>query len=242
MQTGFLVPIKRSGNASPLYFVPSAGTTVFSLLQLTRTMQCDSPVFAFELSNVDSGIEDAQSVREIAALFAAEIRSHRETGPYIVAGHCIGGIIAFEIAAQLEAAGETVSAVLLLEAVPPGHDATNEAGTDQGAATAKAVAELCDNVRDNLSKLDTKIAARFGPLSWKLIKMSETYEVGGAVKSPVLMVRTQTHPEAVFESWQKLTESRYGEQIVPGNAFSMLTPPAVAITAKKIDSLLQSLS
>ncbi len=242
METGFLVPIKRTGNALPVYIVPSAGTTVFSLLQLAQTVQNDHPFLAFELSDTDNDIGKAKTYEEIAALFTTEIRSRQETGPYLIAGHCLGGIIAFEIAAQLEAAGETVAALLLLEAVPPGDTSTIETDANRRAETAKAIAELCDNVRENLSRLDTKVAARFGPLSWKLIDMSESYVARNAVKAPVMMLRTTTHPESVFQPWQRLTTGNYSEQIAPGDAFSMLAAPAVAVTAKRIDNLLQSLS
>jgi thioesterase domain-containing protein len=44
------------------------------------------------------------------------VRKIRPHGPYILGGFCNGGLIAFEMACQLEAQGETVSSLLLVSA------------------------------------------------------------------------------------------------------------------------------
>jgi thioesterase domain-containing protein len=40
----------------------------------------------------------------------------RPHGPYVVAGHCNGAYVAFELARQLIDAGETVPAVIVIDA------------------------------------------------------------------------------------------------------------------------------
>jgi len=61
------------------------------------------------------------SVEEHAALFCAAIRSLRPTGPYLLGGHCYGGIAAFEIARQLMASGQEVGLLALFEVPTPGY-------------------------------------------------------------------------------------------------------------------------
>jgi thioesterase domain-containing protein len=47
------------------------------------------------------------------------IRRLQPIGPYFLAGQCFGGRVAYEMARQLEAAGERIGLLLLLDASPP---------------------------------------------------------------------------------------------------------------------------
>lgn len=61
----------------------------------------------FELKNPDTHI------RDYATRYVEEIRAIQPNGPYKLAGYCIGGLIAFEIAQQIRAQGEQVDLVLV---------------------------------------------------------------------------------------------------------------------------------
>jgi acyl carrier protein len=56
------------------------------------------------------------------------LRKVRPRGPYVLAGYCNGGYVAFEMARQLVAAGEDVPVCVLLETHPPLGDAGAEDG------------------------------------------------------------------------------------------------------------------
>jgi thioesterase domain-containing protein len=51
----------------------------------------------------------------MAAQYLAAIRTVQATGPYYLGGFCLGGMLAFEIAQQLTAAGEDVGLVAMIE-------------------------------------------------------------------------------------------------------------------------------
>jgi thioesterase domain-containing protein len=55
----------------------------------------------------------------IARRYVEAIRAFQPTGPYFVGGWCVWGVVAFEVAAQLRAAGHEVGLVVLLHAVSP---------------------------------------------------------------------------------------------------------------------------
>ena len=57
----------------------------------------------------------ATHVKALAALYLDEIRSIQPQGPYLLGGYCFGGWVAFEIAQQLQAQGETVSLLALVQ-------------------------------------------------------------------------------------------------------------------------------
>ena len=234
MSSNFLVPIKRSGDAAPLFFVPSAGTTVLSLAQLARTMTIPHPLHAFEFLELPAGEKRPVSIEQIASLCLREIQRVQPAGPYFIGGHCWGGAVAFEIAARLEATSSDVAALMLLESVPPtGDEATSD--EPQRAQTAKAVSDLCDQVRDRLSRVSPALANRFGPLAWDLIDLALRYRATARISAPVLLIRTPTHPTIVFQDWGQRTTGSFKEQIVPGDAFSMLGAPIVSTVCKKLE-------
>jgi amino acid adenylation domain-containing protein len=65
------------------------------------------------------GREQPPKLPDIAAGYVRQIRRHQPRGPYLLAGLCFGGIVAYQAARQLEAAGEEVALVTVLDGVLP---------------------------------------------------------------------------------------------------------------------------
>lgn len=65
------------------------------------------------------GRDTRPSLSDIAARYVELIRTHQAHGPYDLLGLCFGGIVAYEVARQLEAAGERVANVAVIDAVLP---------------------------------------------------------------------------------------------------------------------------
>ena len=55
----------------------------------------------------------------MAAHYIEEIRTLQPEGPYFIGGHCIGGLIAFEMAQQLHRQGERVGLLALFDSYAP---------------------------------------------------------------------------------------------------------------------------
>jgi thioesterase domain-containing protein len=56
----------------------------------------------------------------MAARFVAAMRGVQEHGPYRLGGYCYGGVVAFEMARQLEIMGEQAELVAIVEGFAPG--------------------------------------------------------------------------------------------------------------------------
>jgi amino acid adenylation domain-containing protein len=65
------------------------------------------------------GRDRRPNLTEIAHRYLELIRRHQERGPYHLLGLCFGGIVAYEVGRLLEAAGETVEAIVIIDAVLP---------------------------------------------------------------------------------------------------------------------------
>ncbi|MFP2933432.1 amino acid adenylation domain-containing protein, partial [Pyxidicoccus sp. 3LG] len=83
------------------------------------------------------GLEDGraplESVEAMAALYVEALRTARPQGPYLLAGWAMGGVVAWEMAQQLQRDGQDVDLVL----VEPG-PATPDRGNAANAAAAQA--------------------------------------------------------------------------------------------------------
>ena len=109
-----LVLIRPEGDKPPLFWIHSVTGRVELYYHLVRQMGTDRPmvgVQAFE--------EPLHRIEAMAAAYAQEIRRAQPQGPYHLAGHCFGGVVAFEIARHLEAEKQTVGFLGLLESVAP---------------------------------------------------------------------------------------------------------------------------
>ena len=102
---------KRSG----LYLVHGAGGDVLLYQKLIQHLGEGQAVFGLQSKGLDGDAEPLQSISEMAQSYTQEILAQQPEGPYRIAGYCLGGTIAFEIARLLEAEGHQVEMVALLD-------------------------------------------------------------------------------------------------------------------------------
>lgn len=106
------------GSKTPFFCLPGANGTPQYLEAFAASLGPDRPVCLLRLPAPDRS--RARPVEETAAALAALIRSIRPDGPYLLGGHCFGGILAWDIAVQLEAACGAGGRLALFDAPMPG--------------------------------------------------------------------------------------------------------------------------
>ena len=109
-----LVPIRSRGTNTPLFLVHDVGGSVLRYEHLARQFPEDQAIYAIESRGL-SGLPTDFAVEDMARHYIQQIRERQPQGPYYVAGHSFGGLVAYEIARQLAALGETMGLVGLLD-------------------------------------------------------------------------------------------------------------------------------
>ncbi|CCD97020.1 hypothetical protein BRAO375_850013 [Bradyrhizobium sp. ORS 375] len=109
-----LLPFRRSGSAAPLFLVHPAIGTSLGYGALADALPADWPVFGLEAPPA----AQAGDLVTLAASYVALMRKVAPRGPYRVGGWSLGGAIAFEMARQLDDAGEQVQLVLIDAGLP----------------------------------------------------------------------------------------------------------------------------
>jgi amino acid adenylation domain-containing protein len=112
-----LVPLQAEGTKPPLYIVHGLGGHVYSFYLFAQRLGSEQPVYALRAQGLDGVTPPYLSIEEMAAHYLREIREVQPHGPYYLSGFSGGGKIAFEMARQLRAMGETVALVAAIDTV-----------------------------------------------------------------------------------------------------------------------------
>jgi thioesterase domain-containing protein len=115
----FLVPIQPRGSRPPLVCVHGAGGNVVNLRFIAEHLGQSRPFYGVQARGVDGVEAPFESIEEMASAYLAELRLLAPQGPYYLCGYCGGGIVAFEMARMLRAAGETVAFLGLIDTYRP---------------------------------------------------------------------------------------------------------------------------
>ncbi|HEX7093739.1 MAG TPA: amino acid adenylation domain-containing protein, partial [Nitrospiraceae bacterium] len=108
-----LVAIQPSGTAIPIFMVPGVGGNVLIFARLARLLGLDQPFYGLQPRGLDGKEVPFISVPDMARHFVKEVKKFRPQGPYVIAGSCTGGLIAYEMAQQLMAQGDEVTLLVM---------------------------------------------------------------------------------------------------------------------------------
>lgn len=114
-----IVPLQPHGERVPVFAVGGHNGDVFCYRALAQHLGDNQPFFGLQPPGLDGQSEPLARVEDLAAYFAAQIRAFRPESPYVIAGYCAGGTIAFELARQLLQHGAAISFVALFASPYP---------------------------------------------------------------------------------------------------------------------------
>jgi oxalate---CoA ligase len=111
-----LVPIRPAGDRPPLFAVHDISGKVACYRHLANHLDADRPFYGIQAPNWPTPLENFNiAIMAIAATYIADIKTIQPTGPYHLMGYSFGGLVAFEMACQLQQQGEQVNFLGLLD-------------------------------------------------------------------------------------------------------------------------------
>ena len=116
-----LVPMHQGegGVKVPFFLVAGMFGNVLNLRHLAQLLGGDRPFYGLQARGLYGDAAPHATLPEAAADYIAELRQVQPHGPYMLGGFSGGGLTAWEMARQLEAAGEVVSVLVLLDTPLP---------------------------------------------------------------------------------------------------------------------------
>jgi nonribosomal peptide synthetase CepC len=240
-----LLPLRAGGHRPPLYCVHASGGLSWNYAPLLRSLPPNQPVYGVQARGLARTEPLPGSVEEMAADYVEQIRTVQPTGPYHLLGWSLGGRIAQAMAALLEAEGEEVGLLALLDAYP----------TDVGRLSrvrgngASQEADEFDKQQEQQVELAAGIARQAGARSNLEEVMRNLRRVGPEHTSQsngcdiLLFVATADRPTHLptadaIASWQPVTSGTVEPHEIPTSHMEMLQPAALAqigaIVAEKL--------
>ena len=116
-----LVPMheREGGPKTPFFLVAGMFGNVLNLRHLAQLLGGDRPFWGLQARGLYGDAVPHATLAQAAADYIAEMRQVQAQGPYLIGGFSGGGLTAWEMARQLEGAGQEVALLALLDTPLP---------------------------------------------------------------------------------------------------------------------------
>ncbi|MFB9902779.1 amino acid adenylation domain-containing protein [Allokutzneria oryzae] len=111
-----ILPLRSGRTGDPVFCVHPAGGLSWCYAGLLQHI--DRPVYGIQAVGIAERVPLPSTLDELARAYVDEVRAVQPQGPYHLLGWSTGGIIAQAMATRLEAAGEEVALLAILDAYP----------------------------------------------------------------------------------------------------------------------------
>ncbi|KUN96932.1 non-ribosomal peptide synthetase [Streptomyces caeruleatus] len=113
-----LMPLRPKGNQSPLFCFPPVSGLGWSFAGLARHLDAERPLFAFQSPGLNGREAPARNLAALVEDYLDRLRTVQKEGPYHLLGWSMGGLVAHDVATALQAAGEEVALLAMLDSFP----------------------------------------------------------------------------------------------------------------------------
>ncbi|HLK33364.1 MAG TPA: amino acid adenylation domain-containing protein [Terriglobales bacterium] len=190
-----IIPIQPQGSNPPLFWI--RGGALF--LPMARRLGPNQLSFALHLSASEaSRLGRRCTLEEIAGAFIRQLKQIQPDGPYHLAGLCVNGVLAYEMACQLVRAGDQVSLLVMIDTQNPVlyHDYSQE-------SRSRVTAQLLSFHLQKLKSLRRRdvipyLLDRYSGLRrrWNRIWWQLTFRAGWKANSNLADLDRLVHPAA----------------------------------------------
>ena len=111
-----VLTLNKTGRMPTLFCLPPAGGIATVYKNLSLALGSDHPVEGLQARGVDDDEDQFDgTIAEATQSYLDAITAQQPKGPYYLLGMSLGGTLAQEVAVQLEARGQTVAAIFLID-------------------------------------------------------------------------------------------------------------------------------
>ena len=244
-----IVALQSEGNHNSLFWLH------YPCLALAKAMGADRPFLCLMLTEEDlSMLGPSPKLQQVARCLVPKILKAQPRGPYLLGGFCLGGILSYEVACQMQAAGHEISKLILLDAPSPEYF---RPGQIKALVTRPAyvtrrlkqlgprrtVFNLLGRATQQLSRKSARAA--LAPLDERVQSM---LELAASVYNPsvfngkaTLIMASELPPnspphDAFLPWWNAIIKQEIQTEMIPGLHEDLVKAPAVYQVAHAITS------
>jgi thioesterase domain-containing protein/acyl carrier protein len=257
-----LVGIRRGGDRPPLFLVHGLGGEIGFGYDVAEALHPEQPVYGLQ-----PPADPATSLDRLASHYVEAIRRQQPHGPYLLAGYCLGGVIAFEMAQQLAADGDRAALLAIIDSASPDAGPTasplqrqlrrvrrlaTKPPRELAAALARRAAGTASHLLprydattrdDGAPRWSEGMPAAFHDIATRHYHLARAY-TPRHYAGDVWLFRTEDDRFATDLGWRRWVQGRLTIEMLPGDHGNVLKPPHVRNNARRlgaaIDAVLSS--
>lgn len=236
-------PGTKAATVPPLFCIHPVGGNILCYRDLAKALGPDQPVYGLQAFGLENDQTPLTRIEEMAAHYCEAIRRVQPHGPYQVAGWSLGGVIAFEMAQQWTAQGETVALVALIDSYAYTDERAHQVLRQEVQDEAKLWAyfqEDWQRLADEPVPSSPVERAAMQPW-WQLfcahMEALAHYPLR-PYKQPLQLFRATSTAVADDHGWRAVASSGLSICSIAGNHYTILQVPQVQTLAKQLSMYL----
>ncbi len=258
-----LLPLQPRGSAPPLFCVHPLGGSSLCYQPLAVHLGEEQPLYGLDALHLMGREELYRSLEEMASAYLVALKTIQPRGPYLLAGWSFGGVIAFEIARQLEERGEPVALLALFDTRAPEAGYHAPGSLDDALILRELLGDQIGLSREELESLGSdgrlhyviELGKKSGALPGdydletarevlRIIKMNgalvESY-LPRPYKGRITFFQAaeESEPEERISRWRELASKGVEIRLVPGSHRRLFSEPYLHTLAEQLKAALQ---
>ncbi len=263
-----LVEMQAAGSQPPLFCVHAAGGEVLCYMSLAHHLGTERPVYGLQSVQMPADQNAMPSLVEMAARYIQAVRNLQPEGLYHLCGWSMGGVIAFEMARQLVEQGQQVAFLGLIDSYPPQAEEEpdertllmqfiNDLAGGTGAVLSQGYADRSDVSADSQleyllseaqranilpSGVDIAYIRQLFSTFKKNREALSGYQIqpyAGRVTLFQASAFTQGAQVEITHGWRQFAAQIDEAYALPGDHYTILRDPHVAVLAQHISNALK---
>jgi thioesterase domain-containing protein/acyl carrier protein len=229
-----LQAIQPEGSLPPMICVQGDEGNYF----LPKYMGKDQPFYGIFHQGEDGHPMRWTTVKSMAGHYISELRSARPHGPYFLAGYSFGGIIAYEMAQHLKAAGEEVPVLVIFDMYDPVEyrKVSQREVPWHAYFKERLVKRISQYYFDRGRPLPTRF--RHNYIIGVYDEAIRTYEPE-PFHGPITLMRTRGSTGPHDMGWTKWASGGVEIRMVPGDHYNMIKEPHVRALAAQLNDVVR---
>lgn len=224
-----------------LVLVAGGGDSIVSQRPLSKAIRGEFRIIGVQGRGIDDRRRTETSVTAYAERAVRELLALDPTGPYMIGGHSFGGIVAQEMARQLELQNNNVLAVVVIDTAAP----ADRRPPGFLRSTLRRARGWRDEVRDRRLMFGVRhdrretLRIRKGIVFAVHVRALRNH-VARPCRAPILVIRAEgsaQENDQRFGRWAELTSGGLSVVSTPGTHVSIKDVPYVGGAAAHIDAL-----
>ncbi|WP_430791099.1 non-ribosomal peptide synthetase [Actinoplanes sp. G11-F43] len=254
--------VMRAGGPARLVLLHPSGGELFCYMPVIRALRSGVEVVGFAADPADAAVDPADAMVTTAGRIVRALIAAGPPESWCLAGWSYGGVLAFEVARQIEELTGSRPSLVLLDADPDEdthpidepttrrrfvHDVARLAGHDDAAVRtvpedpAAGRTEAGETLRAlgvELALTEPELAARYETFR-ACAQSMQAYRPPGPYGGPVTVLAAGPDT-ALAEKWRGVCTGRFRVESVPGDHYTLFAEPALSRVVAAIEESLAS--